>query len=284
MNFLANIYHADGRRDAAHKLHEEVLAVRKAKLGPDHPDTLRSMSSLATSYDDAGRGDEALKLREEVLAERKAKLGPDHPDTLASMNSLALAYQAAGQIDRALPIRRELVAARKRLSGPESLIYANSLRFLGDVLLETKGWAEAERVLRESLRIREAKQPEGWMTPDVRSMLGAALFGQGKAAEAEPLLQVGYEGMVKRADKIPANNKVRLAESLDRLIAFGEATGKAEEVKAWKAERAKLNDPARWPKEAVTHSRRSTRLAITASSHVVRRRPRSPRRGTIPRG
>ncbi len=58
---------------------------RKAKLGPDHPDTLASMNNLANSYSDLGRHAEALKLREETLALRKAKLGPDHPDTLASM-------------------------------------------------------------------------------------------------------------------------------------------------------------------------------------------------------
>ena len=55
---------------------------RKAKLGPDHPDTLTSMNNLANSYADAGQHDGALKLREETLALRKAKLGPDHPDTL----------------------------------------------------------------------------------------------------------------------------------------------------------------------------------------------------------
>jgi hypothetical protein len=32
-----------------------------------------------------------------------------------------------------------------------------------------------------------------------------------------------------------------VAEALDRLIAWGEATDRADEVKAWKAERAK------WP-------------------------------------
>ena len=29
------------------KLHEETLAMRKAKLGPDHPHTLMSMNNLA---------------------------------------------------------------------------------------------------------------------------------------------------------------------------------------------------------------------------------------------
>ena len=36
-------YEADGRLDEAIPLFEEVLKLRKAKLGPDHPDTLQSM-------------------------------------------------------------------------------------------------------------------------------------------------------------------------------------------------------------------------------------------------
>ncbi len=63
-----------------------------AELGPDHPDTLASMSNLAIGYHDTGQYDRALKLNEATLALRKAKLGPDHPDTLSSMNNLAVAY------------------------------------------------------------------------------------------------------------------------------------------------------------------------------------------------
>ena len=47
MNNLANSYDALGRHADALKLHEETLALRKAKLGPDHPDTLTSMQDLA---------------------------------------------------------------------------------------------------------------------------------------------------------------------------------------------------------------------------------------------
>ena len=61
----------------------------KAKLGPDHPDTLTSMNNLATGYQAAGKLDLALPLFEQTLKLRKAKLGPDHPDTLTSMNNLA---------------------------------------------------------------------------------------------------------------------------------------------------------------------------------------------------
>ena len=89
MNNLARSYAALGRDAEALKLNEETLTLRKAKLGPDHPDTLMSMNNLAMSYAALGRQAAALKLHEETLALRKAKLGPDHPDTLSSMCTLA---------------------------------------------------------------------------------------------------------------------------------------------------------------------------------------------------
>jgi tetratricopeptide (TPR) repeat protein len=89
MNNLAASYAALGRHAEAIRLHEETLALQKAKLGADHPDTLVSMNSLANSYAALGRHAEALKLHEETLTLRKTKLGTGHPDTLASMYNLA---------------------------------------------------------------------------------------------------------------------------------------------------------------------------------------------------
>jgi tetratricopeptide (TPR) repeat protein len=90
MNNLALGYRDAGQLDKALPLYEETLKLMKAKLGPDHPDTLTSMNNLALGYRAAGQLDKALPLLEETLKLRKAKLGPDHPDTLTSMNNLAV--------------------------------------------------------------------------------------------------------------------------------------------------------------------------------------------------
>jgi eukaryotic-like serine/threonine-protein kinase len=47
MNNLALAYHDAGKRDLALPLFEETLKLSKAKLGPEHPDTLHSMNNLA---------------------------------------------------------------------------------------------------------------------------------------------------------------------------------------------------------------------------------------------
>jgi eukaryotic-like serine/threonine-protein kinase len=70
-------------------------------------------------------------------------------------------------------------------------------------------------------------------------MLGAALLGQKKYTEAEPLLLKGYEGLKQRETSIPRRGVARLPEALDRLIELYKETDKPDEAKRWRAERAK---------------------------------------------
>ncbi len=56
-----------------------TLKVREAKLGPDHPDTLKNRISLGNTYENAGQTAEAIALDEATLKLCEAKLGPDHP-------------------------------------------------------------------------------------------------------------------------------------------------------------------------------------------------------------
>ena len=130
MSNLADSYDALGRHAEALKLREETLALRKAKLGPDHPDTLRSMSNLAESYYALGRHAEALKLREETLALRKAKLGPDHPDTLRSMADLAANYAAPRPSGRRAKAVRGDPAAATDKAGSGTPRYAGQYLYL----------------------------------------------------------------------------------------------------------------------------------------------------------
>jgi hypothetical protein len=109
------------------------------------------------------------------------------------------------------------------------------------ILLRQKKWVEAEPLVRESLSIREKTQPDVWSTFNMQSLLGGALLGQKKYAEAEPLLLKGYEGMKAREMSIPPIGATRLPEALDRLIELYTATNKPEEVKKWRAERAKYD-------------------------------------------
>ena len=116
---LAVAYRA-GNTTLAVSLFEETLKLRKGKLGPDHPDTLKSMNNLVVGYLTAGKMDVALPLYEQTLKIMKAKLGPEHPHTLESMNNLATAYQVAGNLDLALPLLEETLKLMKAKLGPRT--------------------------------------------------------------------------------------------------------------------------------------------------------------------
>ena len=61
-----------------------------------------------------------------------------------------------------------------------------------------------------------------------------ALLGQGKYAEAEPLVVPVYEGMKAREAKIPAHGKPVLAEAAKRVVRLYEGWGRPEQTTAWK--------------------------------------------------
>jgi eukaryotic-like serine/threonine-protein kinase len=248
MNNLAEGFRAVRKLDQALPLLEETLKLRKSKLGPDHPDTFVSMNNLALGFQAADKIDRALPLFEEAST-AIAKRHFEHQYAGLIVPNTASAYEAAKQLDKAEAWRRQWLAVVKERAGPTSAAYAGELAALGDNLLQQRKYAEAEGVLRECSTIREKTQPQAWNSFNTRSALGAALLGQKKFADAEPLLLKGYEGMKAREKTIPPQGATRIPEAIDRLIELYTATNKPDEVKKWKAERAKY--PAEQKQAAV---------------------------------
>ena len=149
-------------------------------------------------------------------------------------------YQVADRLDRALPLLREAASLWKPKAAAYPRQYADTLAALGLNFLREKKWAEAEAVVREALTIQESKDPDAPTTFHTKSLLGGALLGQKKYAEAEPLLKTGYAGMKQRAEKIPLEAKYRLGDALNRLIELAEVRGKLDDARLWKDEKAKL--------------------------------------------
>ena len=84
--------------------------------------------------------------------------------------------------------------------------------------------------------------PDSWKTFDTKSLLGAALLGQKKYSEAEPLLLAGYQGMKFREATIPPPFKILLIEALERLVRLYEATGDKVKANEWQEKLAEAKD------------------------------------------
>jgi len=269
----ANEYLQAGKRDLALPLLVEIFNSKKARLGPDHADTLASMNQLGVVHWQLGQLDKSVPLFERLLKIREGKLGRDHPDTLHSVANLGVNYKDAGKLKEAIALLEEahraaqktpqfnwvinplldaydragenakladlllkvLPGARKELP-KDSPQLAGLLAQIGMALLKQKKWAEAEPLLRECLAIREKTQPDAWTTFNAQSMLGGVLLGQKKYADAEPLLLKGYQGMKKQQKTIPPLGQPRLAEAAERLVQLYEALGKKDEAARWTKE------------------------------------------------
>jgi len=246
MNDLAGGYQSAGKLDLALPLYEETWKLMKTKLGADHDRTLIIMANLAGGYKAAGKLDLALPLYEETWKLMKAKLGADHPTTLITLGNLGKAYSAAGRGVEAAEVLEPFVAEQRKRYPANSPGFGDLLAQVASDLLQCRQYAAAEGILRECLAIREKQEPDDWRTFNTQSMLGAALLGQKKYADAEPLLLKGYEGMKQREKTIPKvpQTATRIPEALDRLVAFYTAANKPDEVKKWQAERAKYKELA----------------------------------------
>ena len=113
-------------------------------------------------------------------------------------NNLADAYESLGRWAEAEPLRRDALARRRKTVQPDSPLLAGDLAGLGRNLLKQAKWSEAEPLLRECLAIREKAIARRLARFDAMSLLGGSPAGQGRYAEAEPLVVAGYEGMKAR--------------------------------------------------------------------------------------
>jgi serine/threonine protein kinase len=155
-NTLGETYLHLGEPALAIRQLESALALRKQVLGPNHPDTLISMSRLAVTYQAASRLTDALTLFEDTLKRRQATLGPDDVSTLQSMSDLAWAYQEGGRLAEALP-RHVAVLERQQVKlGPDHPDTLTSMNYLALAYQEAGRLSDALALHEETLKRRRA--------------------------------------------------------------------------------------------------------------------------------
>jgi tetratricopeptide (TPR) repeat protein len=223
---------------------ERAVALRTAHLGPDHPDSLDSMSSLAGAYFWIGRHADAIALRQHILKNHEARLGADHPETLTSLGALAGAYSGDGQWETSARILEELVGKQRAILGPTHTNTIDSMHNLAicydyldrlaDALTMYEGIYEhriisgpsgyfnlcyayacqragqldlAERLIREALvenRKHADSQKRRIGAANVHGWLARTLFLKGQYAAAEPLAK---EAVAVFEQELPDNQR-----------------------------------------------------------------------------
>jgi len=267
---LAGIYGMVGRSRDAITLLEAALTKYEHLFGSDHPTTLDALSRLSNACRQAGMWERAIMLAKQVLEKRTATLGSTHDATIGAMHLLASCYMDAGSFEDSIAWHKKLLEATqdtnrngyaRALQGAGRLEEADCqlrlslersqrlgdrserervgvavLKNLGMNLLLQRRYAEAEPVAREALAIMERDLPDDWSRFHAMSLVGGALSGQHRYAEAEPFLVQGYEGMKQREAFINAGFKHWLTKAGDRLACFYEATSQTEKARRLREE------------------------------------------------
>jgi tetratricopeptide (TPR) repeat protein/tRNA A-37 threonylcarbamoyl transferase component Bud32 len=235
MSNLAKLYWVLRKLDQSIPLFEEALSRHEKKQGASHSDTIRTAFNLIVNYRDANQLDRAVTMCDTWLSRARA-LPPSSPERGFAANAAIDLYTRADRLDKAEPLLREQAEAEKQKSGASSAPYALRLILVAMNLMGQNRPADAEPVMRASLAIRQKNNPDDWSTYNAQSLLGGALLGQKKYAEAEPLLVKGYEGMKRQSARIPPQGKYNLTNALDRLVQLYTAWGKPEPANTWRRE------------------------------------------------
>jgi eukaryotic-like serine/threonine-protein kinase len=230
---LAHAYFRAGQWDVSARLQEDLLSKQSRICGPAHDDTLCTKHQLAMSYYAANRLDESMALHEELLKQLRDKYGPEHQGSCWPLLTYGQVCQRAGKLETAdRVLRQALELARKDNDSLGTHInVANALGWLGLNELLRKRYSAAESLVREATAVFAKDSPDETRRFYWISVLGEVLVGQQRYAEAEPLLEQGYEGMHQRK---PVVTPRYLNEAGRRLVHFYEITGQPAKALIWR--------------------------------------------------
>ena len=209
-----------------------ALEIRRAALGPNHPDVAASLTALGEYHYHRGDPERAAELLGEALEAFRGPQGRRNTIALTALNELAGVLGDLNRYAEAEALVREAIELAQQILGDESMTVADLLNNLGTTQASMGRHAEAERSFRAAfdkhvLLVGEAH----WRTRNVARNIGWALALQQRHAEALPWLDRAIAVPVGSRDPGPVGTwgkRATRAQLLFRLgrrsEAFAEAT------------------------------------------------------------
>ncbi len=188
MYVMGKVYDNLGLYPRAHSLQEKTIEIRRRVLGPESPETLKSMVAFGWVLDHEGRYPEAETLLRRSLEEERQVLGPEHRDTLASVEAVANVLLHEGRYAESEKLFRQTLEVQLHMFGAEDTDSISSKINLAAVLFSEGQYAESEQLNRQVFEVqRRALGPEHPDTLTVMNNLALDLNDEGNFAEAERL-------------------------------------------------------------------------------------------------
>jgi serine/threonine protein kinase/tetratricopeptide (TPR) repeat protein len=226
---MARAYENLGDYERAMALYQAALSVQQERLGPEHPDALRTGGDLAGLYwmlGDFAKAGPALRENHEA---RVRVFGPDSEEALDSLTNIANLELALGHYDQAEPLYRQALEARTRLHGPQhpdTLSTANNLASLYSIMGRHQEALELIRQVWESRR--QVQGDDHPQTLGAASNLATQLAEAGQLQQARQLYEETLEARRRvlgedHPDTLTSENNLGIFLMEQRLL--GEAEG-----------------------------------------------------------
>lgn len=222
---LSNIYRSRGRYVEARELDEITLSRQREMLGPEHPHTYMSTSSLATDLGTLGEYTRAIELATEATEGFSQIFHDSHPRTLAAANNLAFTLRVVGQYARAREIDQDVYDRRVEVLGAEHPYSLSSAMNLARDLRDVGRYEDSVAIL--SRTYDSYKATLGRAFPGTLSAAKSLAVSLRRAGRLEDARRLTVATRARYRAKYTSANPESLACDLNMaadLLAAGEAT------------------------------------------------------------
>ncbi len=168
---LGHYLFQQGHNIEARDVLEESRNLRMENLGPEHLDTLITLSQLSAIYNKLRRSNEAYELQFYVLEKTERILGSSHWLTLKARSRLASTYNSKGNHIQAKELQRQCLELMERELGPEDKITLTELANLTYTYMKLRQWRDAEMLGLKTLDLRT--KILGSMHPDTLTAMAS---------------------------------------------------------------------------------------------------------------
>ncbi|MEU1486103.1 FxSxx-COOH system tetratricopeptide repeat protein [Streptomyces sp. NPDC005752] len=221
---LSNIMRTRGRFVEAKELDEVTLGRQREVLGPEHPHTYMTTSSLAIDLGLLGDYGRAIELATAAHEGFSQIFHDRHPRTLAAANNLALNLRSVGQYARAREIDQDVYDLRSEVLGPEHPYSLSSAMCLARDLREVGRYEDSVGLL--SRTYDSFKATLGRTYPTTLSAAKSLAVSLRRAGQLEDARRLTVATRARYRAKYTSANPESLACDLNMaadLFAAGEA-------------------------------------------------------------
>jgi serine/threonine-protein kinase len=229
---VATFLQLSGQLDRAEPMLREALAITRTLYGERHHEVGEVLTNLAVLLDRASRLDEAEAVAREAVQIHRASYPQGHPALAASLRIWGITLEHMKRFQEAQSPLREALAIRRRFLGNDASNVAMSEIDLAYALIMSGTYDESAALARDAVRILSRQLGEdNAMVAYARAHLGDALRGQGRLAEAEPLLLAAFA----RLDPPTPVTRQWRGYTLGALVRLEEAKGRPDEAAKYRA-------------------------------------------------